>query len=109
VLSGDDPLTLPMAAVGAVGVVSVLSNVVPGRVSAMCDAFLSDRWSDALTIHRQLAALTKALFLETNPIPVKAAMALLGRDTGSMRLPMTPAAEKTIERLKQVLTTHELL
>jgi 4-hydroxy-tetrahydrodipicolinate synthase len=98
-----------MASVGAVGVVSVLSNVVPGRVSALCDAFLSDRWSDALTIHRQLAALTKALFLETNPIPVKAAMALLGRDTGSVRLPMTPAGEKTIERLKQVLTSHELL
>lgn len=108
-LSGDDPLTLPMAAVGAVGVVSVLSNVVPSRVSAMCDAFLSDRWGDALTIHRQLAALGRALFLETNPIPVKAAMMLLGRDTGALRLPMTPATEKTIERLKQVLTSHELL
>lgn len=109
VLSGDDPLTLPMAAVGGVGVVSVLSNVVPGRVSALCDAFLSDRWADALTIHRQLSALTKALFVETNPIPVKAAMMLLGRDTGAVRLPMTPASEKTIERLKQVLTSHELL
>lgn len=108
-LSGDDPLTLPMAAVGAVGVVSVLSNVVPARVSALCDAFLSDRWADALTIHRQLAALARALFLETNPIPVKAAMMLLGRDSGALRLPMTPATDKTIERLKQVLTSHELL
>ena len=109
VLSGDDPLTLPMGAVGAVGVVSVVSNVVPDRVVAMCNAFLSDRWSDALEIHRELAALCKALFAETNPIPVKAAMHLLGRDSGAVRLPMTPASAATIQRLKQVLTTHELL
>jgi 4-hydroxy-tetrahydrodipicolinate synthase len=109
VLSGDDPLTLPMASVGAVGVVSVLSNVLPSRISALCEAFLSDRWSDARMIHRELAAVCKALFLETNPIPVKAAMKLLGRDTGVLRLPMTGASDATIERLRQVLTTHELL
>jgi 4-hydroxy-tetrahydrodipicolinate synthase len=103
VLSGDDPLTVPMMAVGAVGVVSVVSNVVPGRVSEMCAAWLTGHHADALAIHRELLPLMKAMFLETNPIPVKAAMKLQGRDTGSMRLPMTEATNATIERLRQVL------
>lgn len=109
VLSGDDPLTLPMGSVGAVGVVSVLSNIVPDKVTALCAAILAERWKDALALHRQLAGLTKALFLETNPIPVKAAMALLGRDGGEVRLPMTAAQRATTERLKSELTALELL
>jgi 4-hydroxy-tetrahydrodipicolinate synthase len=103
VLSGDDPLTLPMMAVGAVGVISVVSNIVPARISQLCAAYLSGRHGDALEIHRELLPLMKALFLETNPIPVKAAMKLQGRDTGSMRLPMTEATAATIDRLRQVL------
>jgi 4-hydroxy-tetrahydrodipicolinate synthase len=109
VLSGDDPLTLPIAAVGGVGVVSVTSNIVPARIAALCEACLSGRWSDALEIHRELSALHKALFAETNPIPVKTAMKMLGRDSGSLRLPMTPAGAATCEALRTVLTTHELL
>ncbi len=109
VLSGDDPLTLPIAAVGGVGVISVTSNLVPGRVAALCEACLSQRWSDALEIHRELSALNKALFLETNPIPVKAAMKMLGRDSGVLRLPMTQATSATCDALRKVLTTHELL
>jgi 4-hydroxy-tetrahydrodipicolinate synthase len=109
VLSGDDPLTLPMMAVGAVGVVSVVSNIVPGEVAKLCRAGLEGRFADALVIHRRIAGLTKALFLETNPVPVKAAAALLSRDTGSLRLPLTPATSGTIERLKQELTALELL
>ncbi len=108
VLSGDDSMTLPFAAVGAIGVVSVISNIAPDRVAALCDAFLSDRFPDALTIHRELFALCRAMFLETNPIPIKAAMKLLGRDSGAVRLPMTPATPATIERIRQALTTHEL-
>jgi 4-hydroxy-tetrahydrodipicolinate synthase len=103
VLSGDDPLTLPMMAVGAVGVVSVASNIVPGRVSAMCAAWLEGRREEALAIHRELLPLMRALFVETNPIPVKAAMRLQGRDTGAMRLPMTEATGATVERLRQVV------
>jgi len=108
VLSGDDPLTLPMIAVGAAGVVSVVSNLVPGRVSAMCKAALAGRFADALNEHRRMLPLVRALFVETNPIPVKAAMKLMGRDTGAVRLPMTPATEATINRLKTVLAAAEI-
>lgn len=109
VLSGDDPLTLPMMSVGAVGVVSVLSNILPDRVSELCNAGLGGRHEDALAVHREVAALCKALFTETNPIPVKAAMRLLGRDTGALRLPMTAASPATVEKLRQVLTSMEML
>lgn len=109
VLSGDDPLTLPMLSVGAVGVVSVASNVAPDRVSAICTEFAAGRHAAALAHHRALNPLYKALFAETNPIPVKAALRLLGRDSGALRLPMTPATSPTIERLRQALTTLELL
>lgn len=109
VLSGDDPLTLPMMSVGAVGVVSVASNVAPKLVSGLCRAAAEGRWSDALTIHRRISGLIKALFAETNPIPVKAAMALLGLDTGSVRLPMTPASAATADRLRSEMSALELI
>lgn len=109
VLSGDDPLTLPMMAVGAVGVVSVVSNLLPERVSAMVRLELEGRRDEALAVHRELLPLTKALFAETNPIPLKAAMRLLGRDSGSLRLPLTPASLGTVERLRGVLTSMEML
>lgn len=108
VLSGDDPLTLPMMAVGAVGVVSVVSNIVPGEVSRLCRAFRDGAWAEALGIHRKLMGLTRALFAETNPIPVKAAMAMLGRDTGVLRPPMSAAGSATVERLRAELATLEL-
>lgn len=112
VLSGDDPLTLPMISVGAVGVVSVASNVAPREISALVSAALGEDGSasgTAVELHRELLPLMKALFTETNPIPVKAAMRLLGRDSGAVRLPMTPATPATVERLKQVLVSMELL
>lgn len=102
-LSGDDSLTLPFASVGGVGVVSVVSNLFPGRISALCDAFLSNRWADALKVHRELMPVCKAMFVETNPIPVKAAMRLLGRDNGVLRLPMTEASPATIKTIEGVL------
>ena len=104
-LSGDDSLTLPFASVGGVGVVSVVSNIMPGRIVALCNAFLGNRWADALTIHRELMPVCKAMFVETNPIPVKAAMKLLGRDTGFLRLPMTSASPSTIKTLESVLAS----
>jgi 4-hydroxy-tetrahydrodipicolinate synthase len=94
-LSGDDSMTLPFASVGGVGVVSVVSNLLPARVAELCRAFLSGRWADALSVHRELLPIGRAMFTETNPIPVKAAMELLGRDSGALRLPMTPATEST--------------
>lgn len=112
VLSGDDPLTLPMIGVGAVGVVSVASNLVPAQIAALVSAALGDDGSApgaALELHRELLPLMKSLFTETNPIPLKAAMRLLGRDSGALRLPMTPASPACIERLRHTLTSMELL
>lgn len=108
-LSGDDALTLPMAAVGAVGVVSVVSNLLPRRVAAMCDEFLTGRFAAARAIHQDLLPLCRALFIESNPIPVKAAMALVGRDSGAVRLPLTRAQDATLDRLRAELQRLALL
>ncbi|MBX3358519.1 MAG: 4-hydroxy-tetrahydrodipicolinate synthase [Phycisphaeraceae bacterium] len=108
-LSGDDSMTLPFASVGAVGVVSVISNIVPAKMTALCSAFLGGRWSEALSLHREVFPLCRASFLETNPIPVKAAMKLLGRDNGVLRLPMTEATGETVKTLQAVLTELALL
>jgi 4-hydroxy-tetrahydrodipicolinate synthase len=108
-LSGDDGMTLPYAAVGGCGVVSVVSNILPRRVSALCEALLSGDFAAALTVHRELLGVCRAMFLETNPIPVKAAMRLLGRDSGAVRLPMTPANKQTVDRLRHVLIEIGLL
>lgn len=101
-LSGDDTMTLPFASVGARGVVSVVSNILPARINALCEAFLGDRWSEALKIHRELIPIAKAMFVETNPIPIKAAMAMAGRDSGVLRLPMTRASKQTLEALSRL-------
>lgn len=103
-LSGDDTMTLPFASVGGVGVVSVVSNLMPAKIVALCDAFLGNRWADALKLHRELVPVCKAMFVETNPIPVKAAMKLVGRDNGVLRLPMTAATPATIKTLESVLS-----
>jgi 4-hydroxy-tetrahydrodipicolinate synthase len=108
-LSGDDSMTLPFAAIGGVGVVSVVSNVMPGKLAALCKAFLAGHWEEALRIHREVFDFCRVMFLETNPIPVKAAMKLLGRDSGALRLPMTEASEATVRALQQALTAQGLL
>jgi 4-hydroxy-tetrahydrodipicolinate synthase len=103
VLSGDDTMTLPFASVGAVGVVSVVSNIYPDRIAKLCAAYLAGDFAGALRWHRELIPVARAMFLETNPIPVKAAMRLLGRDTGSLRLPMTEARPETLAALRKVV------
>lgn len=108
-LSGDDSMTLPFASVGGVGVVSVVSNVLPAKVSALCKAFLENRWADALAIHRTLYTFSRAMFIETNPIPVKAALRLLGQDTGVLRLPMTEAQPATVAKVKAALVEAGVL
>jgi 4-hydroxy-tetrahydrodipicolinate synthase len=107
-LSGDDSMTLPFAAVGGVGVVSVVSNIVPAKLVGMCEAFLAGKWDKALSLHREIFDFCRAMFLETNPIPLKGAMALLGRDTGALRLPMCEASPATVEALKQALARQGL-
>jgi 4-hydroxy-tetrahydrodipicolinate synthase len=108
-LSGDDSLTLPFASVGGVGVVSVVSNIVPEKVSAMCNAFNSGKWDAARKLHFELLPLSRGLLsLDTNPIPVKTAMKLLGRDTGALRLPMCPPSKSVTDAIHKLLSAAEL-
>lgn len=103
IYSGDDALTLPMLAVGAVGVVSVASHVAGERISAMVRAFLDGDLATALHLHEQLLPLCKALFCTTNPIPVKAALELSGWPVGAPRLPLLPADDTVRQRLSETL------
>lgn len=109
VLSGDDSLTLPMMSVGARGVVSVVSNLAPQAVAALCDAALKGDFAKARRLHLKLFPLIKALFLETNPIPVKAALELMGLCGGSPRLPLTPITPAAKAALKRELKAFGLL
>ena len=90
VLSGDDAKTLPIMELGGVGVISVVANIVPGKMTAMVTAFTEGNLDEAKRLEAQLAPLIKALFLETNPIPVKKAAELIGLATGHLRLPLAP-------------------
>lgn len=88
VLSGDDPLTLPMIGLGAVGLISTTANVAPREISELADLALAGRNEEARALHYRLLPLMRALFLETNPIPVKAAVAMLGLCEDELRLPL---------------------
>ena len=103
VLSGDDSLTLPMMAVGARGVISVAANVVPAKLAALCAEFDHGHVEAARTIHYELMPLFKALFLETNPMPVKAALARMGGIKNILRLPLTPMLPGPFAQLEAVL------
>ena len=103
VLSGDDSLTLPMMAVGAKGVVSVASNIVPEMVVSLVKLAAAGDFSGARTIHHKLFALCRALFIETNPIPIKAALQMVGRDSGELRLPLCEIAESNRAAVKTAL------
>ena len=103
IYSGDDALTLPMMAVGAVGVVSVASHVAGDQIQRMVQAFLAGDFRAALAEHEQLLPLCKALFCTTNPIPVKAALELSGWSVGAPRLPLVSASSDVRDRLTSVL------
>src|SRR3954452_7222549 len=109
VLSGDDALTLPLLAVGGKGIVSVASNVVPGLIAQMVDAAERGDFAAARATHTRLMALMMAIFLKSNPIPVKAAMAALGLLEERYRLPMVPPADSTRARLQGVLADLQLV
>ena len=108
-LSGDDALTLPVLAIGGTGVISVAANIVPRDVAAMVSAFEAGKRDEALRWHRKLLPLIRALFLETNPIPVKTAMGLLGMVEPELRLPLCEMSETNHERLRQALQSYGLL
>jgi 4-hydroxy-tetrahydrodipicolinate synthase len=103
IYSGDDALTLPMLAVGATGVVSVASHLVGGQIQQMIRAFEAGQVKTAAEIHLKLTPLFKALFITTNPIPVKAALALKGWQVGSVRLPLCPPSLEVQQSLERVL------
>jgi 4-hydroxy-tetrahydrodipicolinate synthase len=103
VLSGDDSLTLPMMAVGATGVISVAANVTPTKVSDMCAAMAKGDLEAARILHFELLPLFKALFIETNPMPVKAALAAMGMIQNVLRLPLTPMLPEKFAQLDDVL------
>jgi 4-hydroxy-tetrahydrodipicolinate synthase len=107
VVSGDDPLTLPLCAVGATGVISVVANVEPRRTVALVDAALEGDLPRARELHHTLAPLVEQLFIESNPIPVKAALAARGHIEGTLRRPLTPLAAEHRDRLHQILETLE--
>jgi 4-hydroxy-tetrahydrodipicolinate synthase len=110
VLSGDDSLTLPMMSVGAEGVISVAGNIVPRDIVAMVQAAARGDYAEARRWHHQLFPLCRDMLgLSTNPIPVKAAMAMLGRDEGELRLPMTQLEASQAERLRNTLIAYGLL
>lgn len=92
--SGNDDNTVAMMAMGALGVISVASNIIPGIVSTLCDLCLKGDFTSAEALFRKYTPLFSALFVETNPIPVKAAMSLMGLDSGKLRLPLTDISDK---------------
>jgi 4-hydroxy-tetrahydrodipicolinate synthase len=103
VLSGDDSLTLPLMAVGGRGVISVLANFMPREVAELTHSALEGDWKRARELHWRLFPICRAMFVETNPIPVKEAMAMLGLIRAEWRLPMCPMSDANRDRLRKVL------
>ncbi len=108
-LSGDDGSTLPLMSIGGVGCVSVVSNIAPRRTAALCQAMLDGDLATACDRHAELFLLARIMSLETNPICVKAAMAMMHLDTGQVRLPMTQPTEATKRAVHQALERASLL
>ena len=109
ILSGDDSLTLPFMALGAQGVVSVASNVIPREVARMVNAFAGGKYRAALKLHQQWYPLFKDLFIETNPVPVKAALAMMGQIEEEYRLPLVPMSAKNRQTLRATMRTCRIL
>ncbi len=110
ILSGDDSLTLPLMSIGGRGVVSVVGNIVPRDLKALVTAFDKGDTAEALNWHRKLFPLCRDMLgVATNPIPLKAAMKLLGRDTGEMRLPLTPLDSAGEAKVAQTLKAYGLM
>jgi 4-hydroxy-tetrahydrodipicolinate synthase len=106
VISGDDGLTLPMMALGATGVISVTADILPKQMGRLAQLCLEGNFAKARDVHYQLAPLFKALFIETNPIPIKKACDLLGLAGGPLRLPLTAMAEPNVVKLKETLAAY---
>jgi len=109
VISGDDFTTLPLLAIGGVGAISVTANVAPADAAGMFDAFFAGNMQEALKFHYKMEPLHSAMFIETNPIPVKTALALMGRIAEEFRLPLCAMSDANKEKLKKALKDYGLL
>jgi 4-hydroxy-tetrahydrodipicolinate synthase len=109
VLSGDDFITLPMMACGAKGVISVVANIMPKEVATLVDAFVAGKMEEARKLHLQLLKIANAMFIETNPVPVKTAVALMGMASDEVRLPLAPMAEANKTKLVAIMKEYGLI
>ena len=107
-VSGDDSLTLPVLSIGGIGVISVVANIVPADVANLVSAFEKGNIKKAKALHYKLLPLIKAVFIETNPIPVKTAMGLLGMCEPDLRLPMCSMSANNLDKLKKALRDYGL-
>lgn len=101
--SGNDDCTIPLMSLGALGVISVAGNIVPGAVAKLCALCLEGSYAEATELYAKYASLFSALFIETNPIPVKAAMKMMGMDSGILRLPLTEIGQESFETLLKAM------
>jgi 4-hydroxy-tetrahydrodipicolinate synthase len=109
VYSGEDSLTFSLMALGGKGVISTVANIAPKEMSQLTDACLNGNWEKGRDLQFKLVPLIRAVFLETNPIAVKTALALLGRCSGELRLPLTPMSEGNLQKLKTALADFGLI
>ncbi len=109
VLSGDDFFTLPLLLLGGKGVISVISNVAPADMASMVDAFAGSDIRKARQLHNKMVPLIDALFLETNPVPVKAALAMMGKISYDVRLPLYKMSDSNYEKLKSAMKNYGLI
>jgi 4-hydroxy-tetrahydrodipicolinate synthase len=109
VFAGDDSMALPVIALGGAGLVSVASNVIPGKMSQIVRAALDNDWATARSINRQFFRLMQAHFWEASPAPVKAVLAMIGRGEDVLRLPMVPVSDGTRSKLEKLVSELGLL
>lgn len=109
VLSGDDFTLLPLLSIGGVGVISVVSNLLPNKMASLCNAWKEGDIPTARKLHFEMQPLNRAMFMESNPIPVKTALALQGKMDTDFRLPMVPLAEENLEKLRAIMVDAGLL
>ena len=109
ILSGEDSLTLPLMAVGATGVISASANIDARRMVLMVDSVLNDDYTRAMELHYEIVELIRALFIESNPVPVKTAMNIMGLPSGPLRQPLAEMTDENLEILKKALKDSELI
>jgi 4-hydroxy-tetrahydrodipicolinate synthase len=108
IISGDDSLTIPIMSVGGVGVISVLSNLIPGEISKLAHLCAANKYDQAAALQRKLFPLMRAMFLDGNPVGIKHAMHVAGMDTGELRLPLWEASDATKKQIEQCMKGVEI-